>query len=158
MIIYLKENLLNQTYGLILHGCNCSGGFGSGVAGAIRSKYPTVANRYKEVFLNPYDYISRNDSLLGFFDPVKINDDLIIGNCYTQSKYGNDGKRYASEYAIDKSIRKAVNYCTNNEIDIISMPKIGCGLGGLDWDTDVLPIIEKISKENEDIIFKVYSI
>jgi len=28
----------------------------------------------------------------------------------------------------------------------IYMPRIGCGLGGLDWDTEVGPIVEKINE------------
>ena len=37
------------------------------------------------------------------------------------------------------------------------MPKIGCGLGGLDWDTEVKPIVEKLSALNQVNVY-VYEI
>lgn len=40
MIEYRKGNLLDITSGVIVHGCNMRGVMGSGVALAIRNKYP----------------------------------------------------------------------------------------------------------------------
>lgn len=43
MIEYVKGNILEDpTVKVLMHGCNCSGGFGSGVAGQIAKKYPII--------------------------------------------------------------------------------------------------------------------
>ena len=39
----------------------------------------------------------------------------------------------------------AINVSGNLPRDIV-LPKIGCGLGGLDWDTDVEPILREVYK------------
>jgi len=137
MIKHLKCDVTTVTAGTVLHGVNCSGrAMNSGVAKAIRNKWPEVYE----------DFIKcgSGKQMLGAFSPVKINDDLTVGNCYTQEFYGRDGKRYASLFAIETSLRKAFELADFYE-DNISMPKIGCGLGGLDWDTEVKPIVERLS-------------
>lgn len=150
MINYIKGNLLNAPSGLIIHGCNCSGGFGSGVAGAIRSKWPYVYNVFKKYSIGA--------DMLGTFVPVKINENLFVGNCYTQQYFGSDGKRYASPEAIKESITKACEFAQKYNIKIISMPKIGTGLGGLNWDADVVTIIEDLANQFSSITINVYYI
>src|SRR5574343_1208678 len=129
MITYIKGNILQRQNGLIIHGTNCSGGFGSGVAGAIRAMYPQV---YEE-----FATLEPSASLLGTFKPVKLNDDFVIGNCFTQHKFGSDGKVYASPLAILTSVTSAYEYADENYMYTVSLPKIGSGLGGLSWEDDV---------------------
>lgn len=143
MIEYLTKDLTTVTNGVILHGCNCSGGFGSGVAGAIRRKWPKV-----------YEAFQKNGSgkgLLGTVDFVPIfnhcdghKPEIVVVNGYTQEFYGADGKRYADLDAVSKCIFDALLYCDGMSYDFY-MPQIGCGLGGLSWDNEVKPLIEKAS-------------
>ena len=44
----IQKDITTVEEGVVLHGCNCSGGFGSGVAGAIRKKWPDVYEMFKE--------------------------------------------------------------------------------------------------------------
>lgn len=150
MINYIRGNILSQKNGVIIHGTNCSGGFGSGVAGAIRATYPIVYEKFKT--LEP------SESLLGTIQAVEITPDLTIINCFTQHKFGSDGKVYASKAAVAGSVCAAYVYAKDNGIDILSMPKIGSGLGGLSWDNDVLPIIYTIVDMFPSITTNVYYI
>ena len=62
--------------------------------------------------------------------------------------YGRDGKKYAEQNSIFNSLVNlchAINVSGNLPRDI-ALPKIGCGLGGLDWDTDVEPVLWDVYK------------
>ena len=135
MIEYVQGDLLNVRDGLILHGVNCQRRMNSGIAKQIRKKYPEVYENYMKS--------SSGSSMLGEFVPVPISPFLIVGNCYTQEFYGNDGKLYASLTAIEKSLTMAMLYCTLNDIYRISMPKIGAALGGLNWE-DVEKVVNNV--------------
>lgn len=150
MIEYVNADITTVTSGLVVHGTNCSGGFGSGVAGAIRRAWPIV---YKTFCQYP-----PGSHLLGEFVPVKVSDTLIVGNCYTQLKFGNDGKRYASPEAIYASLTKAYQYASQNGIDELIMPKIGSKLGGLSWTDEVEPIVNQLASDFGHIKTKVYYI
>ena len=135
MLKYIKQDISKVEEGVIIHGCNCSFGFGSGVAGALKRAYPIV----ETVFRN-------TAPILGSYRNVKISDKLIIVNAYTQERYGYDGKKYASPWAIEHVLKGIFKEHPKSKI---YMPKIGCGLGGLSWEDDVLPILEKLEYDGD---------
>lgn len=114
----------------IIHGCNAQGVMGSGVALAIRKKWPVVyeeyRNRYDECGLYPGDVVS-----------VKVSDEQIVHNFITQEYYGRDGKKYASLGNIVACWVNLLHF--DYEWGNIAIPRIGCGLGGLQW-----PCVEEI--------------
>ncbi len=124
--------------GVVLHGCNCSGGFGSGVAGAIRKKWPHVYEAFMENGVGE-DLLGTTEFLL-----ESENIGLVIANGYTQVKYGSDGTRYADPAAVESCVNAGVEYADAFDKPLY-MPKIGCGLGGLSWEDEVKPIVEKVS-------------
>lgn len=142
----LKNDLLTFERGIIAHGCNCSNGFGSGVAKAIADKYPFVKESYHRNFNSPIGVKELQPHLLGKIQLVTIYDDeLYIANCFTQLDYGKDKKQYADPIAIMESMERVSALAIALHLDVYA-PKIGCGLGGLDW-IEVEPIFRKISKE-----------
>jgi ribosome-binding factor A len=82
--------------GIIGHGVNCQGVMGSGVAWAIRNKFPKAYEEYKTLCDNTVD----KRDLLGTVQLVQITDDLYIANMFTQFTFGGDGKKYASLQAV----------------------------------------------------------
>lgn len=139
MIKYIKGDLLTTNCEIIAHGCNCSGGFGSGIAGLIAKKYPIV----KENYLKKYWSVS--GWALGDIQFNRVNTSFneykIIINCATQFYYGREakyGKVYVSYEAIEIIMNKLYNYSKENNLKI-AIPKIGAGLAGGDWK-----VIEKI--------------
>ena len=131
---FIKGDITLETTEVILQGVNTSGiAQNSGLAKAIRARWPEV-----------YEYYKANGSgkdLLGSLHILDINDDLKIINGYTQERYGYDGAAYADLQSVESVIRKACLYCHLYDKQLKTV-KIGCGLGGLDWNS-VGPLFEK---------------
>lgn len=144
MIEYIKKDITTVDCGIIAHGVNCHGVMGSGVALAIRNRWPVVFEMYKETC---YANAMWKTKLLGHCEIVSIPtnplfDQLFVANLYTQLNYGKDGKVYASTYAIDKSMQDVMSFCEHEQLPLY-ISRIGCGLGGLNWEVDVLPIVAR---------------
>lgn len=134
MIKWTEGDILSVTEGIIAHGCNCSGGFGSGIAGQIAKKYPSAQNHYFQEYDDGW-------TLLGDYSLIQVSPTLSIANLYTQQYFGGAGTKWACPRAILKSLGNVLYY--NNDVHV---PLIGCGLGGLDWETEVKPIYEFLGK------------
>jgi O-acetyl-ADP-ribose deacetylase (regulator of RNase III) len=144
MLSYIRRNVVDVKMGIIAHGVNCNGALGSGVAGALRRKWPEVYYNFKSQ--------PTGRRMLGEVRFVHINDmpGLIVANCYTQESYGRDGKRYASLDAIEKALSKVFDYADMYDWWVF-MPRIGCGLGGLDWEAEVGPAINHLMENHENL-------
>lgn len=142
-ILYIKGDLLESSEHIVLHGCNNKGGFGSGFAGAVRSKYPECYTTYRAAFeqgkLSMGGIIVHHDAL----------DDRYILNAITQPAYGYDGKKYVDYEAIKAAMILADEITTTGRI---AMPKIGAGLGGGDWDI-ISNIIETCVIINQPVVY-----
>ena len=128
MITYKKGNLLDTPDSIIVQGVNCQGVMGSGVAKAIREKWPVVFTKYTE-YSNKFRYARKE--LLGQVNVVEIEkDEKIIANIFSQENYGKTKFRYVSYDALDKGFTYLTLFPKGTNI---SMPKIGAGLGGGEW-------------------------
>ena len=142
MIKYIKGNLLDAPQNLIVHGVNCAGGFGRGVAGALKLKYPSVADFY-------YDKHNTEGWKLGEFQLVALDDGRIVVNLATQQKYGNDGKLYFNYEAAQRGLVELFKFAAHHQYSV-AMPKLGCGLGGAEW-SKVEAIIKKLAGKSLDV-------
>lgn len=147
-MIYNKDNsdVTLATHGIIAHGVNCQGVMGSGVALAIRNKWPAVYDAYLANNRIPEEM---RGQLLGSCHIIRVGEDLWVANCYTQLNYGKDGTKYASVDAIRRSLGFVFSHANATGLPIHA-PRIGAGLGGLDWDTEVLPVFEDLNSEYLD--------
>jgi O-acetyl-ADP-ribose deacetylase (regulator of RNase III) len=143
MITYIKGDVTCAPQQLIAHGCNCSGGFGSGVAGAIKKKHPPVREAY----------LAHKNKVLGTCQYVDHSDRIWV-NAFTQQSYGYDGKQYADLTAIGYCLADIADYMAEHELHTIAMPKIGCGLGGLNWD-QVGILVENLLEDYEVFIYEL---
>lgn len=129
----IKGDLLSAK-GLIVHGCNCMGVMGSGVALAIKEKWPIVYTEYK-------DYHRNAGLRLGDIHWVRVSRDTIVINAMTQHFYGRDGTRYVDYDAVKECFRKVANLARSYKMQV-NYPLIGCGLAGGDWN-----VVESIIEE-----------
>lgn len=130
-IKYVKGDLLTTDIPNIVHGCNSHGVMGSGVAKAIRSKYPMAYEDYRSMY---YSY----GLDLGNIAISRQEDGKTIYNAITQKDYGRDpSKIYVSYWAIANVFRMIDSI----NIDEIAMPMIGAGLANDDWNV-ISAIIE----------------
>jgi hypothetical protein len=114
----LKKDILTVTDGIIIHGVNCQKVMGAGLARSIRSKYPCVFAKYVET-----------KPKLGFFDPIRINEDLWVGNCYTQDFFGRKDGVYVDYNALTHCLHQVKLFSEQLGLSVHS-PIIGSGLGG----------------------------
>lgn len=128
---YIHGNITNVTSGLIIHGVNCQARMGSGVALAIRNKWPVVYAMYMKRSPGRHN--------LGHTQFIEIDDGLHVANCWTQEFYGNDGKVYADIHALYRCVLAAFAYCDELNLEL-NTPKIAAGLAGLNWEKDVVPV------------------
>lgn len=146
---YINRDITNETSGLIIHGVNCQGKMQSGVALAIKTKWPQVYEAYMQ---HP-----QGREALGSVQFVPIEDGLYIGNCWTQEFFGNDGKIYADRGALRRCLFQALAFCETHGFEL-KTPKIASGLAGFNWDSDVVPIFELARAVYPTVPVKVFVI
>lgn len=134
-IIYKQGDLLKCSEDAIVHGCNAQGVMGSGVAKAIKERYPEAYKAY--LATKKYDGMRLGSVSYwreyGFY----------VFNAITQQFYGrNKHVTYVSYDAVAEVFNMLNMFCKENDITAIAMPKIGAGLANGDWN-----IIEKIIEE-----------
>jgi len=133
MVMGVREMEKKLEKAVIFHQVNCKGAMGSGVAGAIRAKWPIVFDEYK-TFVDGFG--KRDWKLLGMAQGVKVSDDIRVYNLFGQYDYGSDGHRRTEYHALEQAIKMAVNEL---EFDyklqgfaVLIPDLIGCGLAGGD--------------------------
>lgn len=137
-MLYLQKDITTvQAPALIAHGVNCSNAMGSGVARAIYMKWPTVKAMYHR----------EGSMVLGDIQFVEVEPGLVVANCFTQENYGKDGLQYADIRALQEALEDAGTYALDHlGLHEVHIPRIGSGLGGLDWEEDVVPVLLEIEK------------
>lgn len=134
----VEKDITNSEATLILHQTNCQYTMNSGVAKAIKNKWPIV---YSE-------YMSLKSQDLGNIQIVKIEPGKYVVNMFAQKYYGYDGIRYTSYDALDKCLQAVAKFCCEEEIDSVAIPYyMSCDRGGASWDV-VLALIENAFKDN----------
>lgn len=150
MVKIIKGDLLKSQSEIIAHQVNCLGVMGSGVAKQIREKYPEVYDEYIEFCV---DYSDK--SLLGMTQAIKTTNGRIVVNLFGQNDYGRDGKQYTDIDALRQCFNSLYTYALRNDIKTIAMPyKIGCGLGGGDWE-EVLTLILSVFKDVDVELWRI---
>ncbi|MDN4028666.1 macro domain-containing protein [Chryseobacterium gambrini] len=140
MITYVKEGNIFALNGVFnfAHGCNCAGAMGKGIALQFKIKFPQMYIEYKKL-------CKENSFSLGNIFIYKYENGVIF-NLATQTTW----RTKADISAIEIALEKMLSYSHLNNINRISLPKIGAGLGGLNWN-DVKRTIEKVSKNYPQI-------
>ena len=126
--------------GVIVHQVNCQGVMGSGVAAALRAKYPIIWQKYKDRCDDNTDAGIPTAALLGYAQLVQVADALWVCNLFSQNHYGRDGRRYTSYDALDTGLHHLWTQLQPIHGEI-HHPLIGAGLGGGNWSV-IKAIIE----------------
>lgn len=145
-IFYYKQDITNAKADYICHQVNCFGKMGSGVAKVIREKWPKVYEEYRNIIS-----ATLSTPLLGSIQEVEAENGQKIINMFAQSGYGYDGERYTSYDAFWMCLEKIKKLAAPHST--IAFPyKIGCGLGGANWQV-IFQMIVQVLGENYDVIF-----
>lgn len=131
---------LVQPGDMLIHGCNCQGVMGAGVAAVIAAKFPKV-----------YDEYSRSDLYPGSVLPV-LDKNILVMNAMTQVWPG----RHAKLSFIECCMNEIVKYCEIFSFKgNIYLPAIGCGIGGLDL-ADCIPLYEILDETKLNVNLVIY--
>ena len=129
MIQTIFGNILDQTRGIIVHGCNTRAIMGAGIALQIKEKYPQA---YKDYYIRCNNEVDK-PSLLGKVVTTKINNELYIVNAFTQVNYGRYHFWGDENYDAIRTVFCRVNLLAMETRLPVMFPMIGSGLGGGDW-------------------------
>ena len=149
MIIYVQNNKkgifsINPGEGIALvNPVNLKGVIDAGLAKVFKEKFPNNFKKYQWA-CKEADWF-KNGSGNSLF--VRENGYIIV-NFPTKI----DWKEPSSYTFIHNSLRKLRDSYSKWGIKTIAMPKVGCGLGGLDWNK-VKPLIEKVFDQEEVKLF-----
>lgn len=132
MINYVKGDILQSKDEAVVNPVNCIGVMGAGLAKQFREKYPHMFLAYKSVC---------DKGHLQIGDLFVYNTDLaapkLIINMPTKIHW-----KYPSKMLyIEEGLWALRCYIANHNVLSVSIPKIGTGLGGLDW-VEVKQILE----------------
>lgn len=145
MITWKHGDIFDAQAYAICHQVNCQGVMGSGIAKQIKQNYPNVYKTYRMWY--------ETDNLkLGTVVNAYTNKDNIhlVANLCSQDRYGRDNKRYTNYTAFRQCLQQIAN--TYPPDCILAFPyKIGCGLGGGDWETIYKMIQQELSNHNVEI-------
>lgn len=135
------------------HGCNTLGVMGKGVALKFKQRWPEMYKAYRAL-------CQQSTFVPGDIFPYATDADstpIVIYNLMTQgcirditSLYGGY-IQLATLGAIEESFKKMITHANDTAITRIGLPKIGAGLGGLNWN-DIEEILKKNCPENITVI------
>lgn len=149
MFEHKTGDIFTTTMPAIAHGVNTKGVMGGGIAAFIAQRFPAV--------LLPYKAACKDKSLItGGFQAVKVaeNPDFFILNLASQDKLG----RHARMEWLEESMEKAVAYANDNKLDGFAIPRIGAGIGGLDWESEVKPYLEAVGSREDGFTIEIWSL
>lgn len=145
----VEGDILSLESGILVHGCNCLGVMGAGIARLIKDKWPGVYKAYRQVhekqglYLGDVIAVGRpewaqphpgvNRSIHMHFTAPELPPSLVVANAMTQ--YGvrqEDGERVVDYDALSAAFARIKLMARDTELEV-HFPLIGCGLAGGRW-------------------------
>ncbi len=112
------------------HGCNCAGAMGAGIAIEFKRRWPRMFEEFRA---------RCEDGRFGLGDVfVWSEGEHTIFNLGTQEHW----RKKAQLPALARSLVKMTELAAHAGIERVGLPRIGAGLGGLDW-----PRVRKVITE-----------
>ncbi len=135
MITYVKTNIFESPAQVLVNTVNTVGVMGKGIAKQFKDIYPEMFRQYQI-------YCERNLLDIGKLWIYKTPHKWILN--FPTKKHWRAPSRV--EY-IESGLQKFVETYVDKDIHSISFPLLGCGNGGLDWESEVKPLMEKYLKD-----------
>lgn len=132
-----KGNIFNSSCEFLVNPVNCVGVMGKGLALEFKNKYPLNFEIYKKAC----DNTSFN---IGNLLIVPVDNKFIV-NFPTKKHWRNKSDLEFIKIGLEE-LKVAIK---DFNIKSIALPKLGCGLGGLDWN-EVFDLIKDFHNSIED--------
>jgi O-acetyl-ADP-ribose deacetylase (regulator of RNase III) len=131
MLTYVSGDLLQSPAQVLVNAVNTQGVMGKGIALTFKHLYPEMFEQYQQRCKSgQFDvgqlwlYKAPNKWILNF--PTK-----------------REWRKPAQAEYIEVGLKQFVETYEQLEIQSVAFPKLGCGSGGLDWEQQVRPLMEK---------------
>ncbi len=148
MLQFVTGNIFEQdTVGLV-NPVNCRGAMGKGLALQFKIRWPDMFNVYRE---NCRKGIHRPGQVVPWMADRTIRP--IIFLFPTKDDWRKPSRLDYIQTGLDDLLQEIRSV----HVDSISMPRLGCGEGGLDWK-DVRPLIEDFAAGLPDVDIRVVSL
>ena len=135
MLTYLTTNLFDSPAQALVNPVNTVGVMGRGIALEFRQRYPEMYYEYRQ--------LCRTGKLRIGQLYVYHSQDRIIVNFPTKDHWHNHSRVAYIQAGLTEFVRSYIQY----DINSVSFPQLGCGLGGLDWKQQVQPVMERYLKD-----------
>ncbi len=144
MISFTNGNMFEKMADIQINTVNCVGVMGAGVALAFKKQYPEMYKDYKKRCENG-EVKPGNPHV---WSECQLTENIIIVNLPTKNHW-----RYPSKYEyIESGLKWLKEFLGNKGSVSVTLPALGCGHGGLEWDK-VKSLIQKYLSELEADIF-----
>ncbi|MFC1937066.1 macro domain-containing protein [Chloroflexota bacterium] len=153
MLRYIENSdLFESKADALVNPVNSKGVMGRGIAKEFRIRFPECMRPYKDACMHGKLVPGRLmmchlDAQLDFFEWKTPNIILFPTKDHWRGKSRLEW--------IDQGLAYLKDHYQQWGLKSVAMPQIGCGLGGLRWQEDVLPLIEK-HLANEPLDVEVY--
>jgi O-acetyl-ADP-ribose deacetylase (regulator of RNase III) len=142
----VNGNMLSTRLPALAHGVNTQGVMGSGVAKVIRDFYPQVFGPYASACASK---VLETGGML----PVKVTEDRWVFNLASQDLPGAHARMDWLEDSLDATFA----FCEEESVEGFAIPRIGAGIGGLDWN-DVLPLLLTKAAAHPKVKMEIWSL
>jgi O-acetyl-ADP-ribose deacetylase (regulator of RNase III) len=147
MIKYVSGDILRADVEAIVNTVNCVGVMGRGIALQFKKAWPENYNKY----LQACNKKQVQPGKMFVFETQQLTNPKYIINFPTKRHW-----RGASRVEdIESGLKGLKDYISENRISSIAVPPLGCGLGGLEWQT-VKQLIEKYLSDLNAVEVIVY--
>lgn len=130
MITYVNGDLFSSPAKVLVNTVNTVGVMGKGIAHTFKRTYPAMFKTYRQ-------YCERRQLTVGKLYLHRTSHKWILN--FPTKRHWRQPSR--PEY-IDQGLHTFAKTYSTMGVTSIAFPALGCGNGGLDYDTDVLPLME----------------
>lgn len=161
-------DMLAVTQGILVHGCNCQGVMGSGIARAVRDKWPDVYQAYRT--RHQQSGLQLGDTIVVGSSPQaespvvarhlhattdQLAPQLIVVNAMTQHDYGTDQSRVYVDYAAVFAAFSRISLLARDTGLGVHFPLIGCGLANGQWSEVARMIGSAVTPSTQLVLWKL---
>lgn len=136
------QDLLSSNADALVNPVNCKGAMGAGLALQFKRLYPENFHAYREV--------CQKDLLKpgGLFCYRLTTPKKLIINMATKDHWRDNSKLEDVQQGLGNLLECSLEYSYRS----VALPKVGCGLGGLCWPTQVEPLVRKLFQDSKLVV------
>lgn len=135
MIEFRRDNLLEADAEALVNTVNTVGVMGKGIALQFKKKFPENFKAYERACKNGEVEIGK----MFTFPTNRLTNPRYIINFPTKQHWREKSRLEYVREGLDDLLREIKRL----NISSVAIPPLGCGNGGLDWETEVRPLIEE---------------